>query len=346
MSGERELADMENKDLIILIMARSRQIQEMDDTSPFIFEEEDLRGMKKQQLLKNLAMQSTGSSNMQALTSSREMREGTDTAIVFTMSQMEAKKDVPMLKDTSAMSFRDFLGKYQRYIQIMGEQALHPSRFVEASALPGVVGRLEMTVSEFERLSIDKALEKMSEYQDGKADSPLLRMMHDYARMDPAQTFDRNNLDRAVDGMFRVESTFPAQFAALSMKDVVEFLIASYQPPSDAPRAKAFLMMLGTKPTSLRELVSRLSIWSDREEHRILSTTANGGIMEAGSAFATIAIAPKKASFKTQYCWKHGYCGHAGIGCRALEGAQFVKERAAKSPTDRACPGGSDRTRW
>ena len=68
--------------------------------------------------------------------------------------------------------------------------------------------------------------------------------------------------------------------------------------------------------------------------------------MEAGSAFATIAIALKKASFKTQYCWKHGYCGHAGIGCQALEGAQFVKERAAKSPTDRACPGGSDRTRW
>ena len=282
--------------------------------------------------------------------------------------QADASKDL-VLNSSSASDFRDFKSKFLRYTQIMGESSFHVCRFIAVDVYPGILLRLKLTQSEFEDLTNDEALEKMTTYQNSKSDIPILSVLENLS-MRATSSFDRDALDELINRVIRLATSNGPEFANFKMKDIIGFIGKAYQPEADRRRLLDFMSTPGLNIKNMVQLVARFDTWSEREEHMRGADAGTGGQTLSGQAFSVTAgrVSPTAEemgsamwaeqqlrtheerrggrgragrgerlapSGRPYYCYIHGYV-HNGSTC---DGVMTEDQRRARSHLD--VPGGS-----
>ena len=108
--------------------------------------------------------------------------------------QQEAGKDV-LLSDSSMEEFFRFKPTFERYLQELGPDARHISTFIPVAVRPGLYRRIQLSRADFDKLSNAKALERLTEFQNGKVDSPISMMLQS-VRMGETEHFNRKKTGR------------------------------------------------------------------------------------------------------------------------------------------------------
>ena len=179
--------------------------------------------------------------------------------------QAEASKDLA-LNSSSASDFREFKSKFLRYTQIMKTSSFHICRFIDVEVYSGILVRMKLTQPEFEALTNDEALEKMTAYQNKKSDVAIGKDLENLS-MRETKFFDRDRTDELVNRVIRLATSNKPEFDNFKMKDIIGFIAKAYQPEGDRRRLLDFMLTPGLNIMDIGQLVSRVDKWSEREEH-------------------------------------------------------------------------------